>query len=127
MLDRIAGRVWLLLRASIIVTLAAGPIIAFHYGLVPLLAPLSALLLAPAVPAAIVLALIAFAFSLLPVVQAGILHVLVAPLADWITFVAHLLGGPAWAAVSVPPFNAYWLMPYYAGSLLLFDWTRRHR
>lgn len=127
LLDRIAGRIWMLLRSSLIVALASAPIVAFHYGIIPLLSPVATLLIAPVLPVIIVVALVAFAFGFLPPLQAGLLHFIAAPLTSYISFVVQTLGSSSWSAIEVPSFNAYWLVPYYTALLLVAGFTPRHR
>jgi hypothetical protein len=63
--------------------------------------------------------------SVWPAMSMGLMRVVVEPLSGWFLWVVDGLGSIRLAAVDVPPFSAYWLLPVYAAMLLL--WRKRAR
>lgn len=126
LLDRVARWVWVAARTSLIASLAVAPLVAYHYGFIPLLSPVSALLIAPAQPFVIVFSLIGWGLApVAPELSHFVFGYLVSPLASYIGFVSNLIGGVSWGSIDVPPFSGYWLAPYYAAWALLWNGFRR--
>jgi len=122
----LGSRLRFLLRTSLIASLAASPLTAFHFGQVSLVAPVANLLVAPVVPVVIAVALISWPLgALTPALQTGLLKIICGPLAGYILAVTGWLGSQPWSAFQWPPFSPYWMVLYYGGFLLL--WRRRGR
>lgn len=113
-------RVWILFRTCLVATLAALPLTAFHFGQISLAAPIAGLILAPVVPVIIGAGLIAWPLGMISTpLQAGVFRTICGPLAGWILLATDWMGNQQWCAVQVPAFNAYWMVLYYGGVLLL--------
>jgi ComEC/Rec2-related protein len=107
------------IRASWVATLAASPLLAYAFGSVSLVAVFANLAIAPLVLPVMAGSLGAWLMGLLlPALGAAILTVCGA-LTVGIEVVANAFGGLPFAAVSVAPFSAWWLVPIYGGMLLL--------
>jgi competence protein ComEC len=108
------------LKTSFVAWLAAWPLTAFHFGEVSVFAPLTSLLIGPVIPVVVGVALIAWPLSgVAPALHTGLLHLICEPLAKWILVVTGL----AWHIepfLTWPVFNAYWLVLYYGGFLLIW-------
>jgi competence protein ComEC len=125
-IDRLAARVWFLVRTSLVASLAAAPLLAYHFGEIPLLSPVANLLVAPVAPVLGLGALICWGFSFVSVpMQLGLAKLVVGPLAAWVIFCTNLLGNASFATIQVSSFNALWMVPYYGA--FLFMWERRSR
>lgn len=100
---------------SLLVSAATAPVVAYHFGLVSLIAPVAnvavAFVLGP-----IVVATLASSVTLgwAAPFSAGLLVVAAAPLAKWVEFSVNELARLPFAAVNVPGFSAVWLIPIYA-------------
>jgi competence protein ComEC len=120
--ERVASSLWGTLRMSFIVFVAAAPLLAYHFGRVFLLAPITTLLAAPVAPIIIVCSLLGWALLFFaPSVQVGLLLFVVGPLAAWVLFISSILSAHGWATVLFPPFEAYWLVPYYLAFLIIWE------
>ncbi len=118
-LNQMGSRLWLLFRTSLVATLAALPVTAFHFGEVSFVAPVANLAITPVVPVIIAAGLIAWPLGLISgPFQAGVFRAICGPLAGWILLVTDWMGNQPWCAVQVPAFNAYWIALYYGAVLL---------
>ena len=77
------------------------------------------LLVAVAVVPVVVISMLALPLSWLAPAAAGVAMKATVPLTSYIFAVLNSFGGET-AAVQVPPFSAYWLVPFYI--LLLMLW-----
>ncbi len=108
-------------EASLVVTLATAPLLAYHFGSVPLMSIPANLLIVPVLGIVISGALIAWAVWLvLPAVGVGLLKVVIEPTTGWVGAVIERLGSLPFAAIYVPEFSAYWLLPVYVLCLLIW-------
>ncbi|MBX3118464.1 MAG: ComEC/Rec2 family competence protein [Fimbriimonadaceae bacterium] len=111
---------------SLVATGATAPLVAYHFGLVSVIAVLANLLIAAAILPIMVGSVVGWLFSfLLPAVSAGILAIFVTPFVGWISWVVNGLGSLSFAAMEIPAFNALWLVPIYAALIAL--WRPRVR
>ncbi len=114
------------MRTSWYATVAASPIVAYHFGIVSVISVVANVLIVVALPGVIVGAMLSLALAdLVPAASFGIARFVVEPLAGWVLCVVDSFGSLAFAAFRVPEFSPYWLVPYYAGFLLL--WRKRAR
>jgi competence protein ComEC len=113
-------------KASLVATLASAPLTAYYFGTVSVVSIPANVLIAIALPA---ITLTAFAAHLITGVTVplgtGLMIGLAQPLTGWILWVADTFGNLAFSAIAVPPFSAYWMLPYYAVALML--WRPRAR
>ncbi|MCO5296281.1 MAG: ComEC/Rec2 family competence protein [Fimbriimonadaceae bacterium] len=101
-------------RTSLAATLASGPLVAYHFGMVSLASVPANVMVAFVLPPMMTTALAALAASwLLPSAAAGAMGWVVQPLAGWVLWVVSLFGSQPWAAVEIPPFHPYWIAAYY--------------
>lgn len=113
------------LQQGLVATLAAAPLVAYHFGLVSLTSLPANLLLALSIPVMVLGGLAAHTLSLVvPAVGVGIMVALVDPMAKWLYVVLEWFGGE-WAAASIPTFSGYWVALAYA--LALAVWRPRLR
>ncbi len=114
------------LRASAVVSLATAPVVAYHFGIVSLIAPIANLAVA-FVLGPIVIATIASALTMgwAAPVSAGLLVVVAMPLAKWIEVSVTAMADLPFASINVPGFSALWLLPIYA--LFGISWKRHAR
>ncbi|MCX7800534.1 MAG: ComEC/Rec2 family competence protein, partial [Fimbriimonadales bacterium] len=115
-----------LLRASVVASAVSAPLVAYHFGQVPLLSVASNLLIAFAVGPVVVLSLAAALLDpWLPAVSQAMALGAVAPLAEWLVGTIDWLGGWEATAPRLPEFGAGWLAAVYGSALLL--WRERRR
>ena len=123
-LDSHAGlREWALqyTQASLVVTLATAPLLAYHFGMVPLMSVPANLLVVPVLGIVISGALAAWGlWAIVPAVGVGMLKLCVEPMTGWVGLVIERLGSLPFAALDAPEFSAYWLVPIYLLALLLW-------
>jgi competence protein ComEC len=105
-IERRLRRLPSLLRAPVAITLSAqiavAPLLAIAFESLSLVAPVSNVLAAPAVPPATVVGLLSGLAGLVAVGAGRILAALAAPFAGWIVWVADETSGWSWASVDVP-------------------------
>lgn len=100
--------------ASLTVTLATAPIVAYHFGLIPVVSVVANLVVVPVLGVVIAGALGSWAlYLLIPASGVGLLKVCVEPLTGWIALVIENLGSLPFASFAVPDFSAYWIVPIY--------------
>ncbi len=108
-------------KASLVATLATAPLTAYYFGMVSLISVpaniLITLVLAPITLTAFFAHLVA---SLLPGLSQGLMGGLVEPLTGWVLGVVNGMGPLPNAAIGIPNFSAYWMLPYYGAMLLLW-------
>lgn len=113
-------------KASLVATLASAPLTAYYFGMVSVVSVPANVLIALTLP---VLTLSAFfahgIFGLWPALGAGMMVGIVQPLSGWVLWVVEMFGSLSFAAISVPAFSAWWMVPYYA--LMLAFWRPRAR
>ena len=116
-------REWALryVEASLVVTLATAPVLAYHFGRVPLMSLPANLLVVPVLGVVVSGALAAWSLWLLaPAVGVGALKFCVEPCTGWVGLVIERLGLLPFASLEVPDFSAYWLLPFYLAAVLLW-------
>lgn len=95
-----------LLRAPVAITMSAqiavAPLLIMVFEEVSLVAPISNVLAAPAVPPATVIGLLAGVVGLVSVTAGGLLASIAAPFAQWILWIADETARWTWAAADVP-------------------------
>ncbi|MDQ5854557.1 MAG: ComEC/Rec2 family competence protein, partial [Chloroflexota bacterium] len=89
------------------------PLLLYQFGTLSLIAPLANVLLAPAVPLAMLFGAIGAAAGLLALPLGQILALLAWPFTSWLIQGTHLLAGLPWAAFEVDPFGAAWVWGWY--------------
>ena len=104
--------------ASLTVTLATAPLVAYHFGLIPVVSVVANMVVVPVLGVVIAGALGSWALYLvIPASGVGLLKVCVEPLTGWIALVIEKLGSLPFASFSVPEFSAYWIVPIYVLAL----------
>lgn len=108
-------------KASLVATLGSAPIVAFYFGWFSLVSIPANVLIALVLP---FITLTAFAAQLIetiaPVLSVGLMVGMVSPLTGWVQWVVERFGNLGFAAIPVPSFSGYWMLPYYAAGLLLW-------
>jgi len=113
------------LRVSLVAGIFSAPIVAYHFGELPLLWIPANLLIAAVVAPIVVGSLLSQPIAaLFPPLGVGIL-VLIGTLAGWVLWVVDALGSLPGSTVSLPGFSAYLLVPLYGAMLLM--WRPRVR
>jgi competence protein ComEC len=108
-------------EASIVVTLATAPLLAYHFGTVPLMSLPANMLVVPVLGVVIAGALASWVVWLvLPAVGLGLLKVSVEPMTGWVVMVIEGLGSLPFASLAVPEFSAWWLLPVYVAACSLW-------
>ncbi len=105
--------------AALILTL---PLLVYSFGTLALIAPVANLLLAPAVPPAMLFGALGAVAGLLFLPLGQLLALLAWPFTTWLLVGTHLLGGLPAAALSVAPFSGWWLAAWYGGLLVVVVW-----
>jgi ComEC/Rec2-related protein len=106
-------------RASIVAFVVVTPLIAYHFGAVSLISIPANILVVFAVAPIVILAMVALPVAVIwPPIGNALLQGSV-PFTSYIDAVLHSFGGER-AAVQVPPFSAYWLVPLYLALLMLW-------
>lgn len=120
--SRISHTLW----QSVVATVATAPLVAYHFGMVSVVAIVANLLIAAAILPVMVGSVLAWLFSfVLPTVAAGILSIFVSPFVGWISGVVSSLGEVSFASIEIPAFHALWLVPVYLAMVTL--WRPRVR
>jgi competence protein ComEC len=115
-----------IVMASVVATIASAPLTAYYFGMVSVVSVPANVLIAVALPPITLTSFGAHALSAAaPGLSAGLMLGMVEPLVGWIFCVVELFGNLSFAAVTVPAFSAWWLVPYYG--LLLALWRPRAR
>ncbi|MCH8979648.1 MAG: ComEC/Rec2 family competence protein [Armatimonadetes bacterium] len=106
-------------QASLVTALATAPLLAYHFGLVPLVSVPANVLVVPILALVIGGALASWGLYLtLTAVGVGILKIVVEPLTGWIGAVIEALARLPFASVAIAEFSPYWLVPAYVLALL---------
>ena len=102
------------------------PLLLYSFGNLALVAPVANVLLAPAVPLAMLFGTIGAVAGLFALPAGQFVALLAWPFTAWLLAVTRLLANIPGAAVYVPPFGAAWLVLWYAllAGLALW-WARR--
>lgn len=109
------------LRASSVATAATAPLLAQAFGMFSIVAVLANLMVAGVIGPLIVCALLAWAAApISEALSAGLMHVVVQPLTQWILAVTDVLGSWSWSAVTVPPLPAALWTVLYLGAILIW-------
>lgn len=96
-----------LAKVSLIATLVTAPAVVYHFQRLPIVAPLTNLLVVPVVTPVIVGALASWlVHSVSPAIAVGLLKVVVEPLAAWMLLVTEQIGGLPFSAVEFAPVPA---------------------
>jgi competence protein ComEC len=118
------------LARSLAPTLAAlllvTPLAAYQFGTVPLVAPLSNLAVAPAVPPAMLFGMLGMLGGIIALPVGQLIALLAWPFTAWMVAATHLLSTLPWASISVPPFSAIWVWLWYA-IVGAFGWWQADR
>jgi competence protein ComEC len=104
---------------SFVATAASAPLVAYHYGVLPVHSIPANLLIE--VPVSIIVGL---SMLLFPFGWGGPMEWVVGPCIDWVRLVLHFLASQAGSQVQIPEFNAYWLLLVYGLAVML--WRPRH-
>lgn len=101
-------------EASIVVTVATAPLLAYHFGTVPLMSLPANMLIVPVLGIVIAGALASWVFWLaVPAIGVGMLKVCVEPMTGWTALVIEKLGSLPFSSIAVPEFSGWWLLPLY--------------
>lgn len=112
--------------ASLVATIVSAPLVAYHFGYVSLIGPVANVLIAPAVPTGLLVALPAWVVGFVAApVAAGMLVLVAEPMAGYLAAIARMAGSAPFAALDLPEFSGYWLLPAYAA--MLACWRVRPR
>ncbi len=104
-------------RTAVVAGVTVAPLIAYHFGLVSLISIPANLLVVLAVAPVVICSMAALPLSLIWAPLGGIVKV-AEPCTSYIRWVLDTFGGQG-AAISVPDFSAYWLVPFYLLLLML--------
>ncbi|MGE3127191.1 MAG: ComEC/Rec2 family competence protein [Fimbriimonadaceae bacterium] len=97
-------------QVSALATVASAPLLAYHFGLVSLIGPVSNALIAIPVAIAVIGSLVAWGVSTIWLgLTVGLLRVVVEPMTGWILFVVGQTSAMPWSAVETPR-PAEWLI-----------------
>ncbi len=108
-------------RASVVASAVSAPLVAYHFGQVPLMSVASNLLIAFSVGPVVVGSLAAASVAgIFPEVAAAAMRLVVAPMTEWLVGIVDWLGAWEAAAPRVPEFGAGWLLVAYASMLALW-------
>lgn len=106
---------------SFVASVATAPIIAYFFGEVALISVLANMLILPMVNVAIVAALLAWlTSSVFPPLAVGLLAGPVTWCAEGLLATVHSLSAWPGASIALPAFSPYWMIPIYAGFVLLW-------
>ena len=106
-------------QASLVTALATAPLLAYHFGQVPLVSVPANVLIVPILALVIGGALASWGLYLtITAVGVGLLKLIVEPLTGWIGAVIEALARLPFASVPVAEFSPYWLVPAYVLALL---------
>ncbi|MCH8274320.1 MAG: ComEC/Rec2 family competence protein [Armatimonadetes bacterium] len=109
-----------LLLTTVVAQLGSAPLTAHYFGIVSLIAPISNLMTATAVPFIYIGAMSAQVAGLVwEPLSLGLDLMITGPFAAWIDWVNARLGSPGWAALEFNPVSVWWVGAYYAGLILL--------
>jgi competence protein ComEC len=115
-----------LAKASLVASLASAPLVAYHFGQFSIISVIANLAIAPLIAPILVCGLVGLGISpMMLAVAAGLMRVVVGPLLDALQVIVQFFGSLPFAAIEVPEFSAYWLLPIY-GSMLL-AWRKHVR
>lgn len=103
------------LKASVVAAAASGPLVAYHFGILPVVSPVANLLIGFALPFVIGGTIVGqAAVSFAGPISTGILVGLVGPLSGWISAVVLSLDRLPGIALPVPEFSGYAVAALYA-------------
>ena len=115
--------------AALTATLAAQvlvlPLLLYRFGTLSLIAPVANVLLAPAVPFAMLAGLCTTVAGLIALPLGQAVGLFAWPFTAWLIDGVHLLAALPFAAVIVPPFGAGWLWAWYACVGGIYIWYVR--
>lgn len=106
------------LATSIAAQAAVGPFLLHHFGELSLLAPLSNLMVLPALPLLMGISMLSLGLAALGLPGASLLVKALSPLARWILGVAGTFSSARWSLVRVYPFSLAWTVIYFPLLLL---------
>lgn len=107
--------------ASLVVSLATAPLIAYHFGALSLVSVPANLLILPVLGVVIGGALATWLVWLsLPAAGVFLLHWFVEPLTGWVGAVIESVGRLPFASAALPEFSAYWIVLCFALACLLW-------
>jgi competence protein ComEC len=98
------------------------PLLLYQFGTLSVIAPLANVLLAPAVPLAMLFGAIGAAAGLLALPLGQVLALLAWPFTSWLLQGTYLLARLPWAAVEVDSFGAAWVWGWYGLLTALGAW-----
>ena len=101
--------------ASLVATVASAPLVAFHFGTVPLLSVPANLLIEIPVSAVVGVSMVAF-----PIGGTVLMQWLVSPCIDWIRTAVHTVSQVSATSLMVPAFSPYWLVAIYVLAILIW-------
>ncbi len=107
------SRVLGLFATSLAAQAAVGPFLLHHFGELPLLAPLSNLLVLPVLPVLMGFSMLSLCLAALRLPGSHILLVPAAPLVRWVLKVAGTFSSARWSLVRVYPFSLAWTAVYF--------------
>jgi len=102
-----------LLFTSLAAQAAVGPFLLHHFGELPLLAPLSNLLVLPVLPLLMGFTMFSLVLSALGAPGASLPLAAAAPMARWILKVAGVFSSARWSLVRIYPFSLAWITVYF--------------
>lgn len=123
-LERVKLRAKQTVHASVVASLATGPIVAWSFGYVSLISPLANLLIAPLVALIVPLSLLGWASSAFPPLSKTLM-VPVEISCRLMSWIVHGLAQIPYAAVELPAFSAWWIPVCYLAMIGL--WRKRVR
>ncbi len=110
-----------LLKGSLIATVASTPLLAYHLGQIPTASLLANLLILPILPVLMMITFIGWIISLLfPIIASGLSKMLIEPLAGWIRFIVDQIGTLSWSTFSIPQPSIYLIFLLYVLFLMLW-------
>lgn len=125
-IEYVARPVLAVAQVSAVATLASAPLLAYHFGAVSLVGPLSNALIAIPVAIAVVASLAAWSVSTLWLgMSVGLLKLVVEPMAGWIQLVVTRTAALPWSVVETPRPQEWLIVLIYA--LLGLLWRPRLR
>ncbi|MDI6874200.1 ComEC/Rec2 family competence protein [Candidatus Solincola sp.] len=102
-----------LVVTSLAAQAAVGPFLLHHFGELPLLAPVSNLLVLPVLPLLMGFSMFSLCLAALGIPGASLPLLAAAPLARWILKVAGFFSSARWSLVRVYPFSLAWITIYF--------------
>lgn len=113
------------LSATLAALLFALPILLYSFGTLAWIAPLANIVIAPAVPLAMLFGGLASVLGLMFLPLGQLAALLAWPFTTWMLLATRFLAGLPGATTSVPRFGVGWLVCWYGGLLLITIWRPR--